>query len=60
MARRKKDELPPNVRKRGKGYTYRYDVPITNPDGSKGRSQKDTIQYPTPEEAYKAGILIEC
>lgn len=59
MPRRKKDELPPNVRKRGKGYTYRYDVPTVNPDGTKGRKQKDTKQYPTPLEAYQAGIIIE-
>lgn len=59
MVRKSKDELPPKVRKRGKGYTYRYDVPITKPDGLKGRKQKDTISYPTPLEAYQAGIIIE-
>lgn len=59
MPRRKKEELPPNVRKRGKGYTYRYEVPITKPDGTKGRRQKDTKQYPTPLEAYQAGVIIE-
>ncbi|WP_438349899.1 tyrosine-type recombinase/integrase [Paenibacillus sp. FA6] len=59
MARRKKDVLPPNVRKRGKGYTYRYDIPIINEEGKKDRKQTDTPSYPTPEEAYKAGILIE-
>lgn len=59
MSRKKKDELPPKVRKRGKGYTYRYDVPVIKPDGSKGRKQKDTKSYPTPLEAYQAGIIIE-
>lgn len=59
MARRKKDDLPPNVRKRGKGYTYRYEIPIVKPDGTPSRKQTDTPQYPTPDEAYKAGILIE-
>ncbi|WP_110933295.1 tyrosine-type recombinase/integrase [Paenibacillus bouchesdurhonensis] len=59
MARRKKDALPPNVRRRGKGYTYRYSIPIITEDGKKDRKQTDTPSYPTPEEAYKAGILIE-
>lgn len=59
MPRKKKDELPPKVRKRGKGYTYRFEVPIANPDGTKGRKQKDTKQYLTPMEAYNAGIIIE-
>ncbi|OME86499.1 MULTISPECIES: tyrosine-type recombinase/integrase [Paenibacillus] len=59
MAKRKKNELPPKVRKRGKGYTYRYDIPIINEDGKKDRKQTDTPSFPTPEEAYKAGILIE-
>lgn len=59
MARKKKEELPPKVRKRGKGFTYRYDVRVVNPDGSVGRKQKDTKSYPTALEAYQAGILIE-
>lgn len=59
MPKRKKDDLPPNVRRRGKGYTYRYSIPIINEDGKKDRKQTDTPSYPTPEEAYKAGILIE-
>ncbi|WP_410769618.1 tyrosine-type recombinase/integrase [Fontibacillus sp. BL9] len=59
MPRKKKEDLLPNVRKRGKGYTYRYEISVTQPDGSKKRSQRDTMQYPTPLEAYQAGILIE-
>ncbi|WP_044480489.1 tyrosine-type recombinase/integrase [Paenibacillus antibioticophila] len=59
MARRKKEELPPKVRKRGKGYTYRYDVTVVDEEGVPTRSQRDTKQYPTPMEAYNAGILIE-
>lgn len=60
MSKKKKaDELPPKVRKRGNGYTYRYSIPITNPDGTIGRKQKETIAYPTPLEAYQAGVLIE-
>lgn len=59
MARRKKETLPPKVRKRGKGYTYRYDVFTINEEGKKDRKQKETPSYPTPEEAYKAGIIIE-
>lgn len=59
MKKKKEEELPPKVRKRGKGYTYRYDVPIIESDGSPGRKQTDTIQYPSAQEAFKAGILIE-
>ena len=61
MASRKNDKnvLPPKVRKRGKGYTYRYDIPIVLPSGKNSRKQKDTISYPTPEEAYDAGRKIE-
>lgn len=47
------------MRKRGNGYTYRYNIPITKPDGTPGRKQKDTKQYPTPLEAYNEGIKIE-
>lgn len=54
-----RDKLPPKVRKRGKGYTYRYSIPIIKPDGTLGRKQIDTPQYPTPQEAYKAGVIIE-
>ncbi|WP_182300669.1 tyrosine-type recombinase/integrase [Cohnella cholangitidis] len=57
---RKVDESEyPKVRKRGKGFTYRYEIPIVKSDGTLGRKQKDTKQYPTPLEAYQAGILIE-
>lgn len=56
---KKEEKLPPKVRKRGKGYTYRYEISIINPDGTKSRKQKDTKSYPTPVEAYQAGILIE-
>jgi integrase len=59
MAKKKEEKLPPKVRKRGNGYTYRYDVPIVKADGSPGRKQAETSQYPTPQEAYKAGVLIE-
>lgn len=60
MGRKPKvEKLPPKVRKRGKGYTYRYDVPIIGPDGKPDRKQKDTRQYPTPQEAYNAGLIIE-
>jgi len=59
MARKRDESEYPNVRKRGKGYTYRYDVPIVKADGTPGRKQTDTIQYPTPLAAYQAGILIE-
>lgn len=59
MPRRKKGDLPPNVRRRGKGFTYRYDIPFINEKGKKDRKQTDTPSYPTPEAAYKAGILIE-
>jgi len=59
MARRKKDQMPPKVRKRGKGYTYRYDITVIDEEGKATRKQKETPTYPTPEEAYKAGIIIE-
>ncbi|RED54765.1 tyrosine-type recombinase/integrase [Cohnella lupini] len=52
-------ELPPGVRKRGNGFTYRYDVPVVRPDGSPDRKQKETMQFPTPLDAYQAGVLIE-
>ncbi|QTH44917.1 site-specific integrase [Cohnella sp. LGH] len=59
MPRKRKDDEYPGVRKRGKGYTYRYDIPIVKPDGKPGRKQTDTPQYPTALEAYQAGVLIE-
>jgi integrase len=59
VKKKSQEELPPKVRKRGRGYTYRYEVPIIKPDGTPGRKQKDTVQYPTADEAYKAGIVIE-
>lgn len=59
MARRKKNDLPPNVRVRGKGYSYRYEVPYVDENGKKHRGQTETQIYTTPDEAYRAGILIE-
>lgn len=53
------EDLPKGVRKRGKGYTYRYSVPIIKPDGKPGRKQKETPAYDTPDEAYRAGVIIE-
>lgn len=55
----KKEKLPPKVRKRGNGYTYRYSVPVTMPDGTVKRKQKETASFPTAAEAYQAGIRIE-
>lgn len=59
MSKKQKPEEYPNVRYRGKGYTYRYSLPIIKPDGKKGRKQKETTPFPTAEEAYKAGLRIE-
>ena len=54
-----KEKLPPKVRRRGKGYTYRYSVPVTLPDGSVRRKQKETRAFQTPQEAYREGVKIE-
>lgn len=54
-----KEKLPPKVRRRGKGYTYRYSVPVTMPDGTVRRKQKETRAFPTPAEAYREGIKVE-
>ena len=54
-----KEKLPPKVRRRGKGYTYRYSVPVTMPDGTIRRKQKETRAFPTPAEAYREGIKVE-
>ena len=54
-----KEKLPPKVRRRGSGYTYRYSVSVTQPDGTVRRKQKETRAFPTPQEAYREGIKIE-
>lgn len=54
-----REKLPPKVRRRGGGYTYRYSVPVTQPDGTVRRKQKETRAFPTPQEAYREGIKIE-
>jgi integrase len=54
----KKKKLPPGVRERNGRYTYRYSVEVVR-NGKKGRKQKETESYPTPQEAYEAGILIK-
>lgn len=61
MKRKNKDEkMPPKVRKRrGGGYTYRYSISVTLPDGTMGRKQKETRSYDTVQEAHRAGIQIE-
>lgn len=59
MVKKKEEKLPPKVRKRSNGYSYRYSVPIIGPDCKPDRKQKETHQYPTAQEAYNAGILIE-
>lgn len=59
MPRKKEEKLPPGVRKRGKGYSFRYSIPITKPDGKPGRKQKETVAYPTAQAAYDAGIQIK-
>ncbi|MFD2334627.1 tyrosine-type recombinase/integrase, partial [Cohnella sp. GCM10020058] len=59
MAKKREEKLPPKVRKRSKGYTYRYSIPIINADGNPDRKQKETPQYATAQEAYDAGKIIE-
>lgn len=54
-----KEKLPPKVRRRGRGYTYRYSVQVTMPDGTVRRKQKETRAFPTPMEAYREGVKIE-
>jgi len=54
-----REKLPPKVRRRGSGYTYRYSVSVTQPDGTVRRKQKETRSFPTPHEAYREGIKIE-
>ena len=54
-----REKLPPKVRRRGNGYTYRYSVSVTQPDGTVRRKQKETRAFPTPQEAYREGVKIE-
>lgn len=59
MARKKEEKLPPGVRKRGKGYTFRYSIPITKENGKPGRKQKETVAFPTSQAAYETGVKIK-
>lgn len=52
-----KKKLPPGVRERNGRFTFRYSVEVVK-NGKRTRKQKETRSFPTPEEAYEAGILI--
>jgi integrase len=48
----------PGVRKRGKGFSYRYSIDVTV-DGIKTRKQPETPAFATAKQAYEAGTAIK-